>query len=74
MLSISPESLQGLAMSVHYSPPVYALSLTYTHTHTDAKAVKSWIKCFPGKAVCPGFAVKVLSKNSAPFVSFALQP
>lgn len=32
------------------APPVYALSLTYTHTNTDAKAVKSWIKCFPGKA------------------------
>lgn len=36
-------------MSAHQPhPSAHFLSLAYTHT--DAKAVKSWIKCFPGKA------------------------
>lgn len=56
--SINPESLQGLGMSGHQPHPSASFSQIHTHAHAhtlttiDAKAVKSWIKCFPGKEQC----------------------
>lgn len=45
----------------------YTFSQTHTHTHAciDAKAFKRWIKLFPWEgAVCPGWAVRVVSDSS----------
>lgn len=66
--SVSPQSLQGLGMSADSpglaSPPHFSRSRkhTFTHARTDAKAVKSRIKRFPGKEEGrPGGAAEVLS-------------